>query len=742
MEEHILELYYDLLKLLRMGIYLARTYPDGHPSLAITTKRLRALFNEIRIEKRVVSIVVIENVLTIEEERFDSLKISIVKYLVDRFHQLGVNSITFNTEVSESALKDFFSVMAMAASDIEDYGDIVAVMQMRDITGIKVNIYRVGVVSSDEEVRELDWENFLESLITAQAPKNEEERLKEMSNFLGVLGVSSDDPTEVQSNKIVAGLEKLALMVVDRYGEERWNEYSLVFSRILAILSPSVKKNIVRYRTENKKLANLFRKLVPTMDDEDIVDIVVTIAKGRSPKSEDEVVEILQNVSSVKLPSVLTTLKQRAPEFYTHKFVNRLLKQVKSKKGPDIASKVVIKNLELEMKTHFPKLRSESAEERTKAIEALIRFAGKLFDAKNYDLVRLMANRLDTMADAESDFDVFAKAIDALKILYIKARDGKITEITEFIAKKFAKYLMRKDSIFLDRKRVVIKAIGETKDPTYVPELVSSLWAAGTYTEARKALIALADSSAPLLLQTLRETEDYSVRMKILDILKRMTERVIPRVIELLKAEEWYARRNAVFILGELKADLTVQEIAALLEDDIEQIQLEVVASLSKIGTEQCKEYIKKALDSKYPSVTLEAMKHLDPEDFKTKIPQVLEWLKRTKRFPDEIEEQFRVSVIEVLGKCEDQQVVDALERIVKERTWLKGNLMLPTKAAALTALAQISTDQALQVLQKAANSRNQFIALTAQDVLQRATAKSEESSPPDRPSPPAEPVI
>jgi hypothetical protein len=38
-----------------------------------------------------------------------------VKYLVDRFHQLGVNSITFNTEVSESALKDFFSVMAMAA---------------------------------------------------------------------------------------------------------------------------------------------------------------------------------------------------------------------------------------------------------------------------------------------------------------------------------------------------------------------------------------------------------------------------------------------------------------------------------------------------------------------------------------------------------------------------------------------------------------------------------------------------
>jgi hypothetical protein len=350
MEEHILDLYNDLLKLLRMGIYLARTYPDGHPSQMRTVQRLHKLFNELRIEKRVVSIVVIENVLTIENERFDSQKISIVKYLVDRFHQIGVNSITFNTEVSESDLDEFFSVMAMQPSDIEDFGDVVAVMRMRDITGVKVNIYRVGVVASDEDVRELDWENFLESLITAETPKTEEERLKELGNFLGVLGVNSSDSTEIQSNKIVGGLEKLALMVVDRYGEERWNEYSLVFSRILAVLSPSVKKNIVRYRTENKKLADLFRKLVPTMDDEDIVDIVVTIAKKKSPRSEDDVVDILSNVSSVKLPDILTTLRQRAPEFYTHKFVNRLMGQVKSRKGPEAATKFVIRNLELEMK--------------------------------------------------------------------------------------------------------------------------------------------------------------------------------------------------------------------------------------------------------------------------------------------------------------------------------------------------------------------------------------------------------
>ncbi len=728
MEEHVLNLYTDLLKLLRMGVYLARTYPQGHPSMKRTTQRIRALFDEIRIEKRVVTIVVIESVLTIEDARFDSIKMSIVKYLVDRFNQLGVKSITFNTEVSESDLYEFFSIMALQPSDIDDYGDINAVLQSHHITGIKVNIYRVGVVSSDDEFRELDWENFLESIITAEAPKTDEERLKELGNFLGVLGVTSDDPTEVQTEKVLGGLEKLALMIADRYGEERWNEYSLVFSRLLAILSPSVKKNIVKYRTENAKLAEMFRKLVPTMDDEDIVDIVMTISKRKTGNPENDLADLLQNVASTKLPSILTTVGSREPDYYTSDFVDRLMKKIKAKRSPEGAAKYTIKNLEMEMKSHFPALRSEAPEQRINSVDALIEFADRLFEAESYDLICQMANRLDAMAEAESDLNTFAKAIDAMKTLYIKARDRNNTEVMTFIAKKFAKYLMRKDTIFLERKRCVIKAIGETRDPTYIPELVSSLWAAGTYGEAREALIALAEHSAPLLIQTLRETDDYSVRMKILDILKRMSDKAIPEILNLLQAEEWYARRNGVFILGELKAESTVDRIGALINEDMEQIQLEVVASLSKIGGQKAKTYLKKMLHSKYRQVTIEAMKHLDAEDFKNKLPEVLGWLKRTKTIPNEIDEQFRSAVILALAKSKEESVVNALISVVKERAWFKGNLLLPTKAAALTALAQISTPKAMQTLQRAANSRNRFIAATAQDVLQRITTIPEDN--------------
>ncbi|MBE0431843.1 HEAT repeat domain-containing protein [candidate division WOR-3 bacterium] len=727
MEENVLKLYDDLLKLLRMGIYLARTYPEGHPSMDRTIHRLRALFDELRIEKRVVSIIIIESVLKIDDERFDSARIPIVKYLIDICTQVGVNSITFNTEAGEHDLKEFFSVMALPPAEIDDYGDVAVVLRLRAITGIKVNIYRVGVVTSEDEFRELDWDNFLESIITSEAPKTEEDRLKELGNFLGALGITGEDSMDTQAEKILTGLEKLSLRIKDRYGEERWHEYSLVFSRILAILSPSVKKNIIRYRSENAKLVDMFRKLVPTMDDEDIVEIITTIARKKTPDSDKEVVDILRNVSSTKLPDILTTLGERAPDVYTHDFIDQLLKRVRTTKSSESALKYSIKHLEMEMKSHFPVLRSKSIEERVNAVDELVAFADRLFEAENFDLVCLMANRLDAMAEAESDLAAFAKAIDAMKILYIKARDRNNAEVMEFIAKKFAKYLMRKDTIFHERKRFVIKAIGETRDPTYVPELLSSLWAPGTYGEAREALIAIADHSVPMLVQTLREADDYAVRMKILDTLKRMSDKAIPEILRLLEADEWYARRNGVFILGELKAESAIDDIGKLINEESIQIQLEVIASLNKIGGARSTAYIKKALNSKNPQVTLEAMKCLDPEDFKTKLPRVLQWLKRQKSIPDETEEHFRTTVIQAIAKSKEDAVVNALIAVVKDRVLFKRSLLQPTKAAALNALAQISTPKAMQVLQKAANSRNRFIAGTAQDVLQRITAAAEE---------------
>ncbi|MBA7511269.1 hypothetical protein ES705_03260 [subsurface metagenome] len=716
--------HHDLLKQIGLGINLSRTYPKGHPALLPIVKRFRILLKEVPIEQDSFSLVVIEDVIMIEQERFDSKILPIVKTLVDRLTRLGVKSITFNIDLSEEDIREFFTAMAATPSDIADYGDIVALIKARGVSGIKVNKYRVGVISTDEESQAMNWEQFLESLAITQPAMNEEERIKELGNFLAGIGVAGSEPANIQTGKIVAGLEKLALLVADQYGEDRWNEYSLVFSRMLSVLSPVIKKNIIKYRTGNKKLAVLFRNLIPTMVDEDIIDIISMKAKERSPTAEQEIVDILKNVTGARLPDLLSTLRISVPDLNFEKIVARLMGELKSSKGEKAVDKLLSKDLEIQMRAVFPRLRDKSHEKRIKAVDELMSFSDKIFEAENYDLIKLLADRLDTMADAETAIRTFKRVIAALKTLHLKARGLKKHDIVQFISKKFGKHLLRKDAALLERKRILIEAISEVKDENYVPELISLLWDPGTFVEARAALTSLSEFSVPLLIDTLKDTEDRSVRMKIIDVLIKIGDKAIPKIEKILSSSEWYIRRNGIFILGEMKAVSAVNAIGKLIDDEEEQVQLAVIASLRKIGGDKVRDYIKTAMDSKYRQVAIRAMQSLEKDDVREKLSDVVLWLKSHKGIPDKEEEKFRRGVIGIIGKFGDDSVIGQLVEVLNEKTLFKGSLLQPTKVSALNALVKIGSEEAIKALHDATNHKDQFVATTAQDILRGYEAK------------------
>jgi HEAT repeat protein len=720
MDEYSRQFKNDFIKQIGLGIHISKTYPKGHPSLQPVVQRLRILLKEMPIEQESLSCVIIEDVIMIGEDRFDSKNLPLIKSLVKRFDQLGVKSITINVDTSEDDIKEFFTAMAATPADISDYGDIVALMHARGVVGIQVNKFRVGVVATDQEAQVLNWEQFLESFTLGQPAMSEEDRVKELSSFLAGLGLAGSEAAEVQTSKIAAGLEKLALVIADQYGEDRWDEYSMVFSRMLSALSPNIKKNIVRFKTENRKLAMLFKNLMPTMDDEDIIDIITQKAKEKSPGTEQEIIDILKNVTGSRLPGILSTLRVNVPQLDFETIVSRLMTEMKSVKGEKAADKFLAKNLETEMRSIFPRLRDSSEGVRIKAIGELMKYVDRVFEKENHDLVRLLVDRFDTMADAETNITTFGHIIEALKALYFKSQELKLDDLVRFISKKFSKHLLRKDIALVEKKKAVIRTIADIKDESYVPELVSLLWDPGTFAEAREALIALSEYSVPLLISTLKETEDRGVRMKIIDVLKRTGEKTIPEIVKMLSDPEWYIRRNGVYILGEIIAVSTVDDIGSLLDDEVEQVQTEVVDSMVKIGGDKARDYIKKALKSTYRSVVLEAMVNLETADVKDMLPEVAAWLSSRKGIPSSKEEVFRRRVIDVLTRFGGDEIVDNLVSLLSEKALFKGDLLLPTKESALNALAKIGTEKAMAALKEAAQHKDNFVAATAEEILRR----------------------
>ena len=714
----------DFIKQVGLGINISRTYPKGHPSLLPVIRRLKVLLKEVPIDQESISLIVIEDVIMIEDDRFSSKMLPIVKSLVDRFNQLAIKSITFNVDASDNDLKELFAAMAATSADIADYGDIIALINSKGITGVTVNKFRVGVISSDEKSKEINWETFLESMVITQAHMTEEEKAKELGSFLAGLGIVGDESAEIQTEKIVTGLEKLSLMVADQYGEDRWNEYSLVFSHLLAVLSPKIRKNILKYKAENKKLAALFRGLIPTMSDDDVIEIIATKAKEKTPATETEVVDILKNITGARLPDILSTLRVNVPELDFETVVSRLMTEMKTNTGSKPRDRFLSKNLETEMRKFFPQLRDPLHEERIKAIENLMEFSTHLYEEQNHNLIRLLVDRFDTMADAETEIKTFTKIIESLKNLYLKSKQLKLNNLVQFISKKFGKHLMRKEATFLERKNIIIKTINEIKDKNYVVELISLLWDPGTFVQAREALISLSDFSLSLLVETLKETEDRSVRMKIIDILVRIGEKSVLEIKKLLTSPEWFVRRNGIFILGEMKAKSAVDDIGGLINDREERVQLEAVDALHKISGEQVHEYIKKALNSKYKKVVIEAMKFLEKDDVTEKIVIVPMWLKSRKSIPSKKEEKFRCEIISVLGKMGDDSVIDALAEVLNEGALFKGDLLHPTKEAALNALVKIGSKKAIQTITDAVGHKDQFVAIKAQDILKRREMK------------------
>ena len=115
---------------------------------------------------------------------------------------------------------------------------------------------------------------------------------------------------------------------------------------------------------------------------------------------------------------------------------------------------------------------------------------------------------------------------------------------------------------------------------------------------------------------------------------------------------------------------------------------------------------------------------NLDKDDVTEKIADMAKWLKVRKGIPSVEEEKFRRKVIQVIGEYCGDSAIGALVELLNEKAFFKGDLLKPTKKAALNALVMIGSEKALQSLRDAANHKDDFVAVTAEDILKSIDSK------------------
>ncbi len=722
MSELSKDLLLNIVKQIGLGINFCRSYPKGHPGIEPIIAKALTLFKEIPSDRSEIAMCMIENIILFEGERFEPDRLPIVKSIGTVFGKLGVRSASFNVDLNTDDLKAFFYAMASTPADLQDYGDVAAILDAQGTERIKVNELEYGIVSAKGGKVKIDWEVFLKTLRASNILVSEEDTQQELVKFLSdVVGLKGGEPDELQAKMITNTLEKLCNFVTEKFGAENWGEYSLIFTRILATLSPNIKSRVAGIKTENKRLAELIRNILPTLSDETLLEVISSRAlASEEGLPEPDVLEVLKKLTGPRLATLLPQLKDKLPKKALDEItlvLSQATKPVEAELQFDTASH---EELEKELRKFFPALREPALDVRVKAIEDIMNFSEKLFSIKQLELIKLIVDRFDSYSDSEKDVTGFAKVLEALKDLYLKAKKAGFRDIYVSISNRMGKHLLRTGKELVDRKKIVINKIGEMQDLNYLTDLISVLWEPGTFNEAREALIKFSNEAVDPLIGVLKDAEDRSVRMKILDVLLKMGKIIVPSVVKLLSDEEWYVRRNGLYLLGELKETETVDEIGRLVTDENEQVQLEAVRALTRMEQEKTKPYLVEALKSKFYPVVLETVQHLPREEVKPVMPNLLKLLERRKRIPDKKEEEQRRNVILIIGRIGDDDIIENLLRVIKERSLIGSDLLLSTKEAAIEALQAIGSDKAIEALVQLAESSDAEIAALAQDGLDK----------------------
>jgi HEAT repeat protein len=163
----------------------------------------------------------------------------------------------------------------------------------------------------------------------------------------------------------------------------------------------------------------------------------------------------------------------------------------------------------------------------------------------------------------------------------------------------------------------------------------------------RTAIVKFGAAAVNQAIVTLRDVEDYNIRMRLVDIMKNVGEKSITILLKNLGAREWYLRRNILTILSEIGTPLITEQLEPLLEDEDYRVRLELVKTFMRL---EYTEGLIKALQDRSVEVQAEALrglkKKLTSEEFVRLLP----------RFKDTGDEVY----IEILKIIEDKTLFEA----------------------------------------------------------------------------------
>jgi len=672
----------NFLKELAVGYKSAKSYPPGHPVMQKVITSTMGQLSKLYIEISEFSMYFLEQTIIFQDLRIDVGKNLAVLALMDALRKNDINSLTFLSGVTPDDVKNLYEVISSGKLRIKEYGDAASMLTAKGTEKIKINEVKFGIqtgttVQVAKETKGIgegpSREDFIEAI------RNLKELVEKGISLL-----------ETKSKFVEAA------HMLEEAPSDSASSYRDAVARILEQLPTEHRIELLK----DVEFKPFMLKLFSHLGDETLVDLIINKAQD---KNQTDVTEIITAVGEDRFSKLLPQLKEQIPDFYEY------LAQVGLLLSEKISLVISKDDLRISIRPYFTMLDSQNPHLREEGMRSLTTLAGRFIEQQYLDLAEEIILRITVALEQEGVEEVVLKAVEPLSGLYKICETHHQDKFCKSILEPFNRILGR-PGLSTQFKKTGIKFLSETNNPVVLSALFSFLWETGLYTDVRAAIIKFGKEAVTEALLTLKEAEDYSLRMKLVDILKNIGKEAVDILVKNLDAPEWFLRRNIVATLGDIGDKSIIPNLMGLLEDKDDRVRLEIVRAFTKFEYE---EGLLKCLNDPSMEVKAEALRGLKKMITAEEIKELLPLFK-------EKGDALHIELFKLIGERKVSEAADAIVEFLNMLQTRDDPHAQELKELGIITLVKLSVPDLKQILEEFKLSKDRILVNLSTAVLKK----------------------
>jgi len=280
---------------------------------------------------------------------------------------------------------------------------------------------------------------------------------------------------------------------------------------------------------------------------------------------------------------------------------------------------------------------------------------------------------------AEGRWDVVARVFDAFVDREVSAKDAELRRAYTIAVRRLTKpTLIRGIAGLLPRRR-------ELRDALHV------------------VLTRLGPDAAEALIDLLTSSDSLTDRRAYLAVLAKIRD-AVPTLIHLLGDTRWYVVRNAIDLLGEMRAAEAENALLEVVTHPEERVRRSAATALARLGTARSIQAVEKMATDTVSEVRVHAVQGLGT----VKSPRAVSALARA--LDRETDPEVQTVILAALGRQATDEAIARLTKAAEPEGRLFKRKPTALRLSAVQALAEANTPAALAALRRFADDKEREV--------------------------------